>query len=519
MTSIRKFRKRILLFVVLLVPVVQTVEAQPKKNTSFRTAPAGPSALILESDPSAQLLEGFILMQKANSGDPVAEQEVGLRYLFGRGFPADTVKAALWIEKAARQNFQSAKYNLGILENNGWGVDWNPFEAYKLFLSAAGANMMEAQYIVGLMIIDNLVVPRNWNKAYDFLSRSAAQEYKPAKDVIAELTKRGVHFEKEAGPTGAPDTAGRPSSGTVSAKTDTAWKPILLDLQRDPPTAIDDSTILRDAYREANLSLRYTFEDRIAKRRRVEEDSTMAQMNEAAEYGNPEALTLIGRLYEKGMIVDRNLVLAAEYYIRAVRFDSPRASQLLFHLVREEEFQRIMNDPNRREDPDVLFVWAGLTALQYDQTLTPQKALELLEKGAAAHHIPSLIELGLCSYQGRWVKQDRNTAFALWGEAATSGSKEARVRIAAAKMTGESDSRESGTYLPVLFEAAQEGSLIAQLALAYCYGQGKGVAKNKGEAAKLYRICAERGSQNAFNSLKRMYDEIRPNDPQFVVEE
>jgi TPR repeat protein len=251
----------------------------------------------------------------------------------------------------------------------------------------------------------------------------------------------------------------------------------------------------------------------------VEDDSTMARMNEAAEYGNPEALTLIGRLYEKGMIVERNLILAAEYYIRAVRFDSPRASQLLFNLIRRDDFQKVLNEQSKRDDPDVLFVWAGLTALQFDQTLNDQKALELLEKAARAHHVPSLIELGLCSYQGRWVKQNRNAALAIWNEAASYGSNEARVRIAAAKLTGESDGREFGVYLPILYEAAQEGSLIAELALAYCYEQGKGIQINKGEAAKLYRICAERGSQNAYNSLKRMYDEVRPKEKEFVVDE
>ena len=160
-----------------------------------------------------------------------------------------------------------------------------------------------------------------------------------------------------------------------------------------------------------------------------------------------------------------------------------------------------------------------MTALQLDLTLNDQKALELLEKSSNQHHIPSLIELGLCSYQGRWLKQDKNAAIAIWNEAASFGSREAKVRIAAAKVTGDFSDHEYAMYLPILFEAAQEGAIIAQLALAYCYEHGFGVQENKGEAARLYRICAQRGSQNAIQSLRRMYDDIRPEEQEFVIDQ
>jgi hypothetical protein len=68
------FRWTSFLSVIAVFLLVQDSDAQPRKSHAFRTTDPGPSALIVESDPSAQLLEGFILIQKANSGDPVAEQ-------------------------------------------------------------------------------------------------------------------------------------------------------------------------------------------------------------------------------------------------------------------------------------------------------------------------------------------------------------------------------------------------------------------------------------------------------------
>jgi TPR repeat protein len=515
------FNSRVLqlLLVVSFLGLLQGVDAQPRKNKygAYRTSAPGPSTLIIESDPSAQLLEGFMLIQKANAGDPVAEQEVGLRYLFGRGFPTDTVKAAFWIKKAADKNFITARYNLAILTNNGWGVEWNPFSAYKLYLSAAKDGMAEAEFMAGLTYVDDLVVPRDWNASYKYLSQSAEQGYQPAKEVLAEFVKRGIHVGKSSTDSKSEKAAQTTSSKNQKGKPDTSWSPIFLDLQRDPPTATDDSTLLRDAYREANLSSMHPFDRNSHIRSRVEEDSAMVRISEAAELGNPESLTLIGRLYEKGIDVRQNLILAAEYYIRAVRFDSPRASQLLYKLVRESGFRKLLEEKSGREDPDIFFVWAGLTALQYDMTLNDQKALELLQKASLSHHVPSLVELGLCSYQGRWVKQDKNAALSIWNEAASYGSAEARVRIAAAKVTGDFASRDYDTYLPILNDAAQQGSLIAQLAIAYSLENGLGLQKNKGEAAKLYRLCAARGSQNAYFALRRMYDELRPKDPEFQM--
>ncbi len=41
--------------------------------------------------------------------------------------------------------------------------------------------------------------------------------------------------------------------------------------------------------------------------------------------------------------------------------------------------------------------------------------------------------------------------------------------------------------------------------------------ENKGLAAKLYKKAAQRGNQTAYNSLKKMYDEIRPLDEEFQL--
>src|SRR5208283_5000315 len=105
-------------------------------------------------------------------------------YISGKGFPADTEKAAYWIKKAAGQGLPSARFNLGILEDNGWGLPWNPFDAYKNFQFAAAHEMPEAEYALGLSYLDNLVVPRDEKEAYCLVQAAADSEYVPAMETI-----------------------------------------------------------------------------------------------------------------------------------------------------------------------------------------------------------------------------------------------------------------------------------------------------------------------------------------------
>ncbi|MEJ2494164.1 MAG: tetratricopeptide repeat protein [Ignavibacteriaceae bacterium] len=132
-----------------------------KDNHPFIEAP-----YFYRPDLGYQIWQQFKLTREANSGDVLAQHELGLRYLLGEGVPADTSKAVYWIRRAAEQNLASAKYNYAILLINGWGVEWNPFQAFKYFREAAKAGMIQAQYVVGILYTDNLIVKRDMNYAY-----------------------------------------------------------------------------------------------------------------------------------------------------------------------------------------------------------------------------------------------------------------------------------------------------------------------------------------------------------------
>ncbi len=475
-----------------------------------------------------------MLVHKANDGDPVAQHELGLRYLLGKDFPVDTALAAYWIGKAADQNMSIAQYNYGVFLNNGWGVKWNPFEAYHWFRLAAAHKLPEAQFVMGLFYTDNLAVPRDWIKAYHLVKASADQNYEPARNVLQEFVKRGIHIPGDSA--GVP-LASYDSSSTraekKSAISSSDIEPVFLDFGNDTSTQIDDLTLLEEAFHEGNEEFREALG--LSKIFEAREDTTgIGMIERAANAGSPEALTVLGRCFEKGVGVPRDRIFAAEQYLRAARMDSRRAPILLLSLMREKSFLDEVEARTRKNDDDAAFVWAGLVELGLNQKILNDQAFHLLVVAASHGNIPSLIELGRCYFTGQWTAQNTLLGEQAWLRAAREGSRDAEIRLAAAEVLSDTLAVHSygGVFaqqIPVdtslanavrtLTTASDNGSIIGQLTLGYCYEKGIGVEQSTAEAVRLYRDCAQRGSQSAYESLKRLYDQLRPKDKEFDVSE
>ncbi|HVN48572.1 MAG TPA: tetratricopeptide repeat protein [Bacteroidota bacterium] len=462
-----------------------------------------------------QLLETFILMQQASGGDVLAQHELGLRYLLGRGFPADTPKAVYWLAKAAEHDLPMANYNLGILYIQGVGVAWNPFEAFNHFHAAAEDDMPEAEYIMGIMYAENFVVPRNWPQTYKYISRAAEQGLEEAKEIKKELLKRGLDTT-DTKDVVAPGKERPHNTAARSTKQDTAFNFVFLDFQHtDTSTTIADTTLIKEAYQALPAVKDSAQPEQVAT---TEIDSaSRSAVKFAAESSNPEALCMLGRCYEKGLGVKKDLILAGEYYFRALRVESTRAPALLWQLMRTEEFEKALETRSQKNDPDALYLWAGLTAIEFNKMLSGEQAVKLLARAALAGHLPSLIELGLCYLTGRWVKQDKDKATELWTHASVEGDVEADIRIATANVVGELQTESVDSAISTLRRTSKNGSILSDLGLAYCYEKGIGVPQEKGEAYRIYQKAMRRGSEKAFEAVRRMHDELRPAESEFQL--
>jgi uncharacterized protein len=513
-----------LLLMLILVLASRIVAQDSTKSLAFKkNRPNRNNPYFYQPDLSYQILQQFKLVQIANGGDPLAQHELGLRLLTGEGVAADTITAVYWINKAASQKLTSALYNYGIMLINGWGTEWNPFTAYENFLQAAEAGMSQAQYVIGVLHTDNLIVPRDWKKSYYWIKKAADGGYEPAKEVLVELSpkvspefKDSIDQNKYALSKDVfkkddnDDSKIQPSLGLVF---------IDFDTQSDSVTEITDKILISDL-KNLNLSI---VNDSLS----IKNDSSLSTFNNdfkikllktLADAGCHEAQTILGKLYESGNFVTKNKLLAGEYFIRATILDSPRAAYLLWQLIREKDFYTILNEAIQTENPTAQFVWYGLQKLGYDNRLTEKDAIDLLQKAAAQNNVSAIIELGFNYYTGKYVNNDKQKGLDYWRSAENFNSPEAEVRIAAAKVFESNSSTELRSEISILEKYEKSGSVLAQFALGYCYENGIGLTKNLPDAVEKYRNSAQRGNQYAYQQLKRLYDNIRPSENIFKVE-
>lgn len=468
-------------------------------------------SIIKAKYPSYSLIAGYILTSEANRGDPFAQHELGLRYLLGNGFAKDTAKAIYWIKKAVDQNLPAAKFNYGIMLYNGIGVPWNPFEAYQNFKAASDALLPEAQFALALLYTDNLVVSRDYNKAYKLFSLAAKAKYKPAEEALKQLLSSGfippsdstINLEKR-----------RIDESAQMLKSD--WDLDFIDFEKSEKDTSEN--FVKEIFNKKAYELRNLFG--IEKFDSTKNDtSAISLIISASENGSPEALYILGRMYELGIIYKKDLSQSASFLLRAYRLGSFKAGEILYKLVQNEQFINSLKEKVKKNEPDAMYAWAAITALGFSNQLAISQAIDLLNKAVEKNHIPSLIEIGLLYFNGTSVQKKKNKAYEYWEAAQKLGSKESSVRLALAKINESHKEEEKIEYVKTIKTIAEEGSVFAQTALAYCYEKGLGVKENKVIAIKLYRNAAQRGSQAAYNSLRRMYDEIRPEEETFKIYE
>jgi TPR repeat protein len=467
--------------------------------------------------PSYSLIAGYLLMTEANRGDPFAQHELGIRYLIGSGFQADTVKAIYWIRKAVDQNLPAAKFNYGILLYNGIGVPWNPFEAYQNFKSAANVGLPEAQFAVALSYTDNLALNRDLNKAYHYFKLSAATGYKPAVEALKEIVKNGfipptdslTQNDRDNLPKRVDD-----SSPIINPN----WDVDYYDFEKKNNTTKNAKQITELLNKKPQELKRYLGLDDITPEQMPKDTSGISLLKFAAQSGSPEALLIFARSYEDGVITEKNPILAAVDYLQAYRLGSYKAAQYLLNLLQSKDFENNLKQKVTESNPDALYAWAAISALGFSNQITNQQALDFLKKAVDKKHISSMIEMGLLYSSGKLVKKDPVKAIEFWNMAKDLGSKEAEVRIALSHIV-DSTSANISEDVKIIMQIANEGSVFAETALGYCFERGAGVKENKAKAVKYYRGAAQRGNEAAYNSLKRLYDELRPYDDEFKIYE
>ncbi len=150
---------------------------------------------VVEADTSrskALYEEAFAgMVALAESGDQIAQANLGWMYANGRGVEQNDAEAVRWYRKAAEQGYASAQYNLGWMYANGRGVEQNDAEAVRWYRKAAEQGYASAQYNLGWMYANGRGVEQNDAEAVKWYRKAAEQNHASAQYSLGWMYANG----------------------------------------------------------------------------------------------------------------------------------------------------------------------------------------------------------------------------------------------------------------------------------------------------------------------------------------
>ncbi len=169
-------------------PPAPPVETPPASTTPPApvTPPPAPESVGAAHTPPANP-ELTRLIQRASEGNASAQNDLGIRYLVGRGVVQDYEEAARWLRAAAAQDMTNAQYNLGVLYDSGRGVAQDPTQALFWFHSAAENGHGRAQMAMAAAYASGRGIDRNPEMARNWLEQAAESNIGEAQLSLANI--------------------------------------------------------------------------------------------------------------------------------------------------------------------------------------------------------------------------------------------------------------------------------------------------------------------------------------------
>jgi TPR repeat protein len=225
----------------------------------------------------------------------------------------------------------------------------------------------------------------------------------------------------------------------------------------------------------------------------------------AAEKGDPQAHTLVGRIYAEGVGVPQNLALAARWYARAAELgDVEGAFAYGVMLAKGQGVQKDLEAAARmfeaaaaQRHPLANYNLALLFLSGQGKPENPYRAFGHMLFAAEAGVAAAQYDLGNLYATGTGVDPPNAFEAAKWiGKAAAAGHTDAQVDYAVLLFRGHGVPPDQKHGAQLFRAAADKGMVIAQTRLARCYANGAGVDKDLVQAAKWHLIAKAAGGED-----------------------
>jgi localization factor PodJL len=156
--------------------------------------PTPPSALPSPKLPTA--IGGATLRTAAVAGDAAAEYEIGLRYVEGRGVPANPAEAVRWLELAAKQGLAMAQFRLAGFYEKGLGTKKDIETARRLYKAAAEQGNAKAMHNLAVLYAEGAAVKPDYRTAAQWFRLASDHGVSDSQYNLAILYARGIGVDQ-----------------------------------------------------------------------------------------------------------------------------------------------------------------------------------------------------------------------------------------------------------------------------------------------------------------------------------
>lgn len=224
----------------------------------------------------------------------------------------------------------------------------------------------------------------------------------------------------------------------------------------------------------------------------------------AAEKGQPQAHTLVGRIHHEGLAVAKDEVLAAQWYRRGAELGDAEA-MFAFGLMLADG-QGIKRDRSGAGQMFEAAAQRGHVLANYNLAMlflrgdgkpeNPHRAAAHLRYAADNGIAAAQYDLGTLYATGTGVEPNALEASRWIGRAAAAGYGDAELEYALMLFKGLGIEADRPKAMGLLQSAAGKGLPVAQNRLARVYANGLGTGKNLAEAAKWHLIAKSAGADD-----------------------
>lgn len=238
----------------------------------------------------------------------------------------------------------------------------------------------------------------------------------------------------------------------------------------------------------------------------------------------------LGKCYEEGNGVDKNLKKAIDFYCSAAKKGNA-LGQYRYGFwclrLREniEDGIRYLEKAGEQELPQA-YVALGEYYEKIGQCLYSsqtkqcyQKVVKWYEKAANQNHVKAQVYLGLCYEYGKGVEKNEKKAAEFYQLAANQGHVQAQTALGCFYQSGVGVAFDEKKAVALYQLAADQGYARAQYNLGLCYQLGVGIVKDEKKAAELFQLSYNLGNANAQFNLGWRYEinvDVEKNERQAV---